>query len=108
MKWTGAAAKFDADSKVMLQITLHFLQEYFGHDPSSALNVLTETLDEFPLRFDEDFVHGEGPYRFAATCHFISAVRGDPTQLGHWLWENNHNEPPREALEYFNRVYFIR
>lgn len=97
---------FDDDTYRILDITLVFLQRYFGHTGAKSCELMKEFFMRFSKRFDEDVIHHELSYRMAATIHYMTFLQGDPNKLGNWMLETGANQPPGEASEYFREHYF--
>lgn len=97
---------FENDTFKMLDITLTFLETYFGHSSDSAEAAMKHFFETDSDRFNEDVIHHEMPYRMAAIIHYLCDLNGDPNRLGNWLLEQKFNLTPQEALDYFRRHYF--
>jgi hypothetical protein len=96
----------DDDTYRLLDITLEFLRQYFGHSEDDAEALMTCFFNDFSKRFDEDGIHHESSYRMAAIIHYLSHQKGNPDALGDWLVSSGNNQAPSEALEYFREHYF--
>src|SRR5688572_3368094 len=88
----------DDDTYRLMEITCHFLGEYFGYSSGQIESLVGGFFEAFGSRFDEDVIHHELPYRMAAVIHYLQGMKVDPQELGNWLSEN-HNRAPAEAME---------
>ena len=92
----------EGDTYKVLEITIHFMNQYFGHPEATA----GELMVAFFTQFDEDVVHHDSAYRMAAYIHYISFLKGDPNKLGDWMLASGVHQTPPEATEYFREHYF--
>ena len=97
----------DDDTYRLLDITLVFLNRYFGHSGEKAEALMKDFFSNFRERFGEDDVHHESSYRMAAITHYLSYLKQNPNELGDWLVSTGHNKTPPEALEYYREHYFL-
>lgn len=106
MTWRERASDFDADTIRVLEIAVDFLVRYFNHSRESAEHMMADFLETYGDRYDEDLIHHQSSYRVAATVHFVAGLEGSIDDAATWMVKEGHNNPPREALEYFREHYF--
>lgn len=97
---------FDSDTLRVLEISLHFLDTYFGHNTDKGLELMKSFFDNHGDRFNEDNIHHQSSYRLSAIIHYYEFLKGENAGLGEWLRTNNHFQATGEAMEYFREKYF--
>lgn len=95
----------DDDTYKVLDITGHFMEQYFGHSEEQARALMAVFFAELGSSFDEDMVHHESAYRVATIIHYLQYLKGDPGLLDNWMFESGTNQPPPEAAAYFHEHY---
>lgn len=108
MSWQEHATHLDDDSKVLVDIAVTFLGMYFHHSRPDAARLMSAFLIRNRTRHGNDYFQYEGPYRAAATVHFVEALAGNPNDALAWLRSTGHNNPPHAAVKYFHDHYFIK
>lgn len=106
MNWTKYATRYDEDTIVLLQITLHFLEKYFKHETKEAEKLMNDFLDSEVPMDHEDFLHYRLPYTFAAVIHYQEHLKGEPSNAWDWVVENRYHDTPKEAMIYYQEKYF--
>ncbi len=97
---------FDSETLRVLEISLHFLETYFGHDIDKGTELMKSFFDNHGDRYDEDLIHNQSSYRLSATIHYYECLKGENSGYGEWMRTNGHFDPPAEAFEYFRENYF--
>ncbi len=108
MSWRKYTTTFDPDTVRILEIAETFLTKFFGHPASDASTLIESFLEIHGSRYDEDFLHHQSSYRVAALIHYLQAIGGDVSGASEWLVDQGHNNPPREAIDYFREHYFTK
>jgi len=98
----------DDETKCLLEISVYFLQKYFLYDENKAIELMNEYYNTWKhVHTSDDFYHHEGAFHVAVLVHYIIGLRGKIGVFSFWRRDNGFLETPREALEYFERNYFI-
>lgn len=97
---------FDLETLRVLEISLYFLNTYFGHNIDKGSELMKSFFDNRSNRYDEDLIHHESSYRVSAAIHYYEFLKGENSGFGEWMRTNGHFKPPREAFEYFRENYF--
>ena len=106
MSYPSAIAIFDEETQLIVEVSLKFLHDYFGHPRPTAEGLICALLETHSDMYDEDFIHHESSYLLAAGAHYFSELRGERGGFRDWLRENAHDKTPPDALEYFRKTYF--
>ena len=100
----------DEDTERLLEITAHFLQEYFGYGEEQAVRLINVYHDAHKVYLDDngwgdDFYHHEGAFRVAALLHWTES-KDEDSDYTNWLKSKNLLRTPRAAVDYIRIHYF--
>jgi len=106
MKWRDRIQDYDDDTITVVNISIDMLVRYFGHTMSTAEDTMDRFFADYGEYYDEDFIHHESAYRFAAIAHYLSNLNGSRERVGEWLQDSGHAHSPGEANDYFWKKYY--
>ena len=96
----------DEDTKLLLEIAVWCLSEYFGHSEDEAVHLVNAFYDKFKDLWEDSFYHHEMPFRVAARMHYVIHLGGKNSEFSEWIIGTEWNQAPREAIEYFQQRFF--
>ena len=97
---------FDQETTCILEITEHFLTEYFGHDPRTSSDMITNYFRKFKIPNVEQAVVHALSWGMAKRIHFTIGLGRNPGEITIWEVENDLRKTPPEALEYLRIHYW--
>lgn len=98
----------DDETKCLLEISVYFLQKYFLYDEKTAIELMNEYYNTWKdVHTSDDFYHREGAFDVAVLVHYIIGLGESIGVFFRWRKDNGLLETPREALEYFEKTYFV-
>ncbi len=106
MNWKEKVADFEEGTIRVLQITQHFLCEYYACRIEESEALLSTFLTQFAERVDEDLIHDLSSYRLAGLVYFTIKKGENFTRANELLIDNDLHNPPPEAFTYFRQHYF--
>ena len=95
----------DEETKLLLDVTAHFLEEYFGYEESQAIDLINRYYiahkDE-----DDDYYHHLGPFHIAVLIHYIAGLQRDGRDFHQWKKDNGLIDAPKEAVDYTREHFY--
>lgn len=106
MKWRDTLHHYRPDTLVIIEIAERFLQDFFGHSPKRAEEILSEFFSRFAGSFDEEYVRDELSWHIANAAHYCIQLQGERGDIPAWRRDNGYLRTPPEALEYLREHYW--
>jgi hypothetical protein len=94
----------DEDTKRLLEVTVFFLQKYFGYEEAQAVDLMN--LYYNTMKIDDNDYHREGPFHVAVLVHYVIGLKGDGQKFLQWKQENGLINAPGEAVDYAREHYY--
>lgn len=106
MTWRRELSHYHPNTRLLLEISEVFLQQYFSHSSESAEQTISSFFGKYGSFFDESFVRGESSWGIAKAAHFCIVLGGDRGELREWEVAHGLRDTPRDALEYMREHYW--
>ena len=96
----------DDDTRKLLEITVHFLQTYFGYEESDAISTIEAYYKQ--AHHDDDYYHQLSSFHVAVRVHYFITLNGTYDNFVFWRRDNCLNTQPPEAAQHFRDYYFLQ